>query len=80
MEDFVLEFMNLTERNFPEPWRSSPAHRGDDEEVLSDINVTPLVDVMLVLLIIFMITAPMLHQGIEVALPTSEAPAIPTRA
>jgi len=35
---------------------------------------------MLVLLIIFMITAPMLHQGIEVALPKSEAPAIPTRA
>ena len=53
---------------------------GDDEEILSDINITPLVDVMLVLLIIFMITAPMLHQGIEVALPRSEAPAIPTRA
>ena len=52
----------------------------DDEEVLSDINITPLVDVMLVLLIIFMITAPMLHQGIEVALPKSEAPAIPARA
>ena len=53
---------------------------GDDEEILSDINITPLVDVVLVLLIIFMITAPMLHQGIEVALPRSEAPAIPTRA
>src|ERR1035438_7338442 len=36
---------------------------------LSEINVTPLVDVMLVLLIIFMITAPMLHQGLDVALP-----------
>ena len=47
---------------------------------MAEINVTPLVDVMLVLLIIFMITAPMLHQGIEVALPRSEAPAIPTRA
>jgi biopolymer transport protein TolR len=47
---------------------------GDQEEsVLADINVTPLVDVMLVLLIIFMITAPMLHQGIEVALPRAEA-------
>ncbi len=44
-----------------------------DESVLADINVTPLVDVMLVLLIIFMITAPMLHQGIEVALPEAEA-------
>src|ERR1700678_993144 len=36
---------------------------------LSEINVTPLVDVMLVLLIIFMITAPMLQQGIDVDLP-----------
>lgn len=44
-----------------------------DESVLADINVTPLVDVMLVLLIIFMITAPMLHQGIEVALPQADA-------
>jgi biopolymer transport protein TolR len=47
-----------------------------DESVLADINVTPLVDVMLVLLIIFMITAPMLHQGIEVALPQAEAEAL----
>src|SRR5436305_13811612 len=45
----------------------------DDEQVLADINVTPLVDVMLVLLIIFMIAAPMLHQGIEVALPKADA-------
>jgi biopolymer transport protein TolR len=52
----------------------------DEEEVLSDINITPLVDVMLVLLIIFMITAPMLHQGIEVALPRAEAPNLPSRA
>jgi biopolymer transport protein TolR len=36
---------------------------------LSEINVTPLVDVMLVLLIIFMVTAPMLQTGIEVQLP-----------
>ena len=41
----------------------------DDDGVMADINVTPLVDVMLVLLIIFMVTAPMLHQGISVALP-----------
>ena len=50
-----------------------------DDEVLSDINVTPLVDVMLVLLIIFMITAPMLHQGVEVALPRAEAENLPLR-
>ena len=43
------------------------------EEVLSDINVTPLVDVMLVLLIIFMITAPMIQQGISVNLPKVSA-------
>jgi biopolymer transport protein TolR len=38
---------------------------------LSEINVTPLVDVMLVLLIVFMITAPMLQQGVEVDLPAA---------
>lgn len=52
-------------------------HEGDD--VLADINVTPLVDVMLVLLIIFMITAPMLHQGVEVALPRAQAETLPLR-
>ena len=52
---------------------------GDDDQVLADINVTPLVDVMLVLLIIFMIAAPMLHQGVEVALPRAEATNLPMR-
>lgn len=41
-------------------------------ETLSEINVTPLVDVMLVLLIIFMVTAPMMQQGIEVDLPKAK--------
>jgi biopolymer transport protein TolR len=41
---------------------------------LSEINVTPLVDVMLVLLIIFMITAPMLTAGLDVDLPNARAP------
>ena len=36
---------------------------------MSEINVTPLVDVMLVLLIIFMVTAPMMQQGLDVELP-----------
>lgn len=45
----------------------------NDDQSVADINVTPLVDVMLVLLIIFMITAPMLHQGVEVSLPQSVA-------
>lgn len=47
---------------------------------MGDINVTPLVDVMLVLLIIFMIAAPMLHPGIEVALPAADARPLPLRA
>jgi biopolymer transport protein TolR len=51
----------------------------DDDPVLADINVTPLVDVMLVLLIIFMIAAPMLHQGVEVALPRADATNLPMR-
>src|SRR5438445_10549522 len=44
----------------------------DDYGDMAEINVTPLVDVMLVLLIIFMVTAPMLTQGLTVALPTAE--------
>jgi biopolymer transport protein TolR len=43
--------------------------RGRTQSSLADINVTPLVDVVLVLLIIFMVTAPMLQSGIEVAIP-----------
>lgn len=43
--------------------------RGRTQTSLADINVTPLVDVVLVLLIIFMITAPILQSGIEVAIP-----------
>ncbi len=42
---------------------------GRKKKSFSDINVTPLVDVMLVLLIIFMVTAPMMQQGIHVDLP-----------
>lgn len=42
---------------------------GRSRTVLSEINVTPFVDVMLVLLIIFMVTAPMMQQGLEVELP-----------
>jgi len=44
---------------------------GDQGGVKSDINVTPLVDVMLVLLIIMMIIAPMLQKGVDVRLPTA---------
>jgi len=46
--------------------------RGNGRSTLSQINVTPLVDVMLVLLIIFMVTAPMMEQGVDVNLPEVE--------
>ncbi len=48
---------------------------GSDNGLMSEINVTPFVDVMLVLLIIFMVTAPMMVQGVDVSLPeASSAP------
>jgi biopolymer transport protein TolR len=46
---------------------------GNSNELMSDINVTPFVDVMLVLLIIFMVTAPMMVQGLNVDLPEATA-------
>lgn len=50
--------------------------RSGDRRMMADINVTPLVDVMLVLLIIFMVTAPMLTQGVDVNLPQANAKAM----
>ena len=44
-----------------------------DGEVMSDINVTPLVDIMLVLLIVFIITAPVIHQAFKLNLPKENA-------
>src|SRR5512142_2145343 len=46
---------------------------GSGRQTLTEINVTPLVDVMLVLLIIFMVTAPLIQQGVEVKLPEAKA-------
>ncbi|HVO67551.1 MAG TPA: biopolymer transporter ExbD [Syntrophales bacterium] len=50
--------------------------RNNESKLLADINVTPLVDVVLVLLIIFMVTAPMLQMGIDVNLPRVKSKSI----
>jgi len=48
-------------------------------DLISDINVTPLVDVMLVMLIIFMVTAPMMIHGVKVNLPITESKSIKSK-
>jgi biopolymer transport protein TolR len=50
--------------------------RNDNRGIMAEINVTPLVDVMLVLLVIFMVTAPMMQQGVQVNLPKAETKAM----
>ncbi len=55
---------------------SGPGHRRRTYKPLSEINVTPFVDVMLVLLIVFMVTAPLLTVGVPVDLPKAQAKAI----
>lgn len=47
--------------------------RGSSRTTMSEINVTPFVDVMLVLLVIFMVTAPMMQQGLDVNLPKTSS-------
>jgi biopolymer transport protein ExbD/biopolymer transport protein TolR len=52
--------------------------RGRTQTALADINITPLVDVVLVLLLIFMLTAPVLQSGIDVAIPHTRSTAVLT--
>lgn len=52
---------------------------GSSDRLMSDINVTPFVDVILVLLIIFMVTAPMMVQGVNVSLPAVTADPLPAK-
>jgi biopolymer transport protein TolR len=56
-------------------YRGLRSRRGSS--MLGEINVTPLVDVVLVLLLIFMVTAPMMSRGIDVSLPVANQPQIP---
>ena len=58
------------------PMRYSRNNRNNESKLVSEINVTPLVDVILVLLIIFMVTAPMLQMGIDVNLPRVKSKSI----
>ena len=51
----------------------------NNNRLVSEINVTPFVDVMLVLLVIFMITAPILYQGVDVNLPKASSEPIPSK-
>ena len=55
----------------------SSGSSGGTGGALAEINVTPLVDVMLVLLIVFMVTAPMLQTGVDVDLPDAKAQTLP---
>ena len=52
---------------------------GDSKRFLSEINVTPFVDVMLVLLVIFMVTAPMMQEGVDVNLPQAKGKSLPSK-
>ena len=56
----------------------SGAGGGKSRRVMSEINVTPMVDVMLVLLIIFMVTTPMMQQGLDIELPETASTGTPT--
>src|SRR5690606_2383901 len=58
----------------------SGGRRGPHRAPVSEINVTPLVDVMLVLLIVFMVTAPLLTAGVALELPQTAAPEMQTEA
>jgi hypothetical protein len=80
MDDFSLEFLNIVERNFTvmpkvqsfDHEKGGHSRRGRRTSTsLAEINVVPLVDVMLVLLIIFMVTAPMMQRGLEIQLPVA---------
>jgi biopolymer transport protein TolR len=54
-----------------------PPKRSNKQSLVCEINVVPYIDVMLVLLVIFMVTAPLLTQGVQVNLPTAQAEALP---
>jgi hypothetical protein len=84
LSGFGEEFQNLLSASST-AWRGADGHepawpgagRGQRRAPMAEINVTPLVDVMLVLLIIFMVTAPLLVAGVPVDLPDARANSLP---
>src|SRR6202165_6093888 len=65
--------------NFQRSWRGRSTVRRDGRRaVMAEINVTPMVDVMLVLLIIFMVSAPLLTVGVPLDLPQTQAKSLET--
>jgi biopolymer transport protein TolR len=56
---------------------AAPISRGGRRRVMSEINVVPYIDVMLVLLIIFMVTAPLITQGVKIDLPQAPSEVLP---
>ena len=67
----------ITKSNLQNSGRRRFSKKGSNR-LMSEINVTPFVDVMLVLLIIFMVAAPLLTVGVEIELPKTSARALPT--
>ena len=67
----------ITQSNLQNSGRRRFSKKGSNR-LMSEINVTPFVDVMLVLLIIFMVAAPLLTVGVEIELPKTSAKALPT--
>lgn len=57
--------------------RAPDAMPGEDDGLLADINVTPFIDVMLVLLIVFMVAAPLMMSGVPLSLPKAAAAPLP---
>ena len=74
LETFLYDLSNILSRHIHNKIMQYYSKYRGRKKFLSDINVTPFVDVMLVLLIVFMITAPLLQTGVEIELPEVDTP------
>ena len=71
MERFGIDWMNVLETRRVERGNETTMIQTARPRFMAEINVVPLVDVVLVLLVIFMVTAPMLYRGLDINLPQS---------